>query len=620
MADLSGRELGGCRLIRPIGLGGMGEVYLGEQIRLGNRPVAVKIVRLDDAALPPETIAEIERRFTREAALLGSFSHPNILPVHDAGVQDGMLYLVMEYVPDGSLADAIRPGPAQKLKPPLQPDLVAELISQVAAALQYTHEHGVVHRDVKPGNILARRTPEGKWQLLLADYGIARGIPDTGQKTQVTGTLTYMAPEQFSGQFSPASDQYALAVVTYQLLAGRPPFEGDLATLTQGQLYEAPPSIRTFNPAISPTLEAVVLRALSKKPADRYPSVFAFAAALRSAAAQPVAAPSEPAAPAPPARGPLPGEQPTGNAGQGERKSRPGLARAWIAVAAAIVLLVGAIGSADLLSQRGQTTNPPATQTTQPTGEAVTGVPGTAVASGTQTAVAFSNTATAAAYIPTATATASLTTDMTSPPPAPAQANSIVFADAAPTSKCHGDNPYAPAWVVDNNTKVNCPAAGGTELTAQSSGALACIEQHNVPSDAYISVLVTPQGSAESNDAVLAFRQADVPVGTQTPGTTSYASTGYFFALSRASAAYSLYQYDTATHQTNLASGTLPTGPAADFALGVLVQGSQIMLYVNGQPIGGPITDTTHTTGWMSLCTNGDTVFKDVQVYSLKPA
>jgi Protein kinase domain len=631
MADLSGHELGGCRLIRPIGLGGMGEVYLGEQIRLGNRLVAVKVVRLDDAALPPETIAEIERRFTREAALLGSFSHPNILPVHDAGVQDGMLYLVMEYVPDGSLADAIRPGPAQKLKPPLPPDLVADLISQVAAALQYTHEHGVVHRDVKPGNILARRTPEGKWQLLLADYGIARGIPDTGQKTQVTGTLTYMAPEQFSGQFSPASDQYALAVVTYQLLAGRPPFEGDLATLTQGQLYEAPPSIRTFNPAISPALEAVVLRALSKKPAGRYPSVFAFAAALRSAAAQPAAAPvpapSEPAPPAPPARWPLPGERPTGTAGQGERKRRPGLARAWIAVVAAIVLLVGAIGSADLLSQRGQTTNPPATQTTQPTGGAVTRVPGTGVAvspgtggpQATQTAVAYSATATAAAYIPTATATASFNTDMTSPPPAPAQANSIVFADAAP--RCHGDNPYTPPWVVDNNTKVNCPAAGGTELTAQSSGALACIEQHNVPSDAYISVLVTtPQGGAESNDAVLAFRQANVPVGTPTPGTTSYASTGYFFALVRASSEYSLYQYDSATHQTALASGTLPTGPAADFALGVLVQGSQITLYVNGQPIGGPITDTRHATGWMALCTNGDTIFKDVQVYSLKPA
>ena len=115
MMDLSGRVVGGVRLIRPIGLGGMGEVYLGEQTRLGNRPVAVKVVRIDDGALPPERVADLERRFTREAALLGSFSHPNILPVHDAGVQDGLLYLVMDYVPDGSLADALR-AELQKLR------------------------------------------------------------------------------------------------------------------------------------------------------------------------------------------------------------------------------------------------------------------------------------------------------------------------------------------------------------------------------------------------------------------------------------------------------------------------------------------------------------------------
>ena len=284
MLNLEGRELGGCKLIRKIGEGGMGEVYLAEQIRVGNRQVAIKVVRPADLTASGGVRGDVERRFKREAALLGQFSHPNILPIYDSGVEDGYLYIVMPYAQEGSLSDAIRGRFGRRLELPLELPAAADLIGQVASALQYTHDHDVVHRDVKPGNILIRIEPDGHWRMLLADFGVARGAETTTQQTLVTGTFAYMAPEQFSGKFSPASDQYALAIVAYQLLAGRPPFEGDVAELTREHLYETPPSLRSLNPAVTPAVEAVILRALAKDPAQRYPSVRQFADAFRAAA------------------------------------------------------------------------------------------------------------------------------------------------------------------------------------------------------------------------------------------------------------------------------------------------------------------------------------------------
>jgi serine/threonine protein kinase len=616
MADLSGLALGGCRLVRPIGVGGMGEVYLAEQERLGNRQVAVKVVRLDNEALTNSMLKDVERQFMREAALLGKFSHPNILPVHDAGVEDGILYLVMEYVPGGSLSDALRPGPTQKLTLPLAPGLTADLIGQVAGALQYTHDRGVVHRDVKPGNILMRTTTDGQWQLLLADYGVARAMEEASQRTQVTGTFAYMAPEQFGGTFSPASDQYALAVVAYQLLAGRTPFQGDLATITQAHLSEPPPLLRTFNTAISPTVDAVVLRALAKNPADRYPSVTAFAQALRTAALQPALMPTITAtlpegpvagtpqprnAPRPPpAPWPLPGAKLPYD-------RRPGLARAWIAVIAGVVLLVAAIAGGGLVRDQFLQSSGSPTQTSGTGSTSLSGGPGTIISGGAGVIL----TATVAAYIPTATASAGPGTDVTAPPPAPTAANQVVFADASPL--CHGPNPIYPPWTIDTNTSpLQCPQGGGAEIKVQSSGSLACIEQHsgNIPADAYISVLVTDTGSG---DAVLGFRQGQVSTGTDT-----FAGIGYYFKVSRADTSYLLYQFDSATRQTTLNSGSLEATPAKDFALGIMVRGNQITLYVNGEVIAGPLTDATHPTGWVALCTDGDVIFRDVQVYSVR--
>ncbi len=282
--SLAGRIVGGCRLIRPLSMGGMGEVYLGQQLRLGERPVAVKLVRPEAVASAPSDTQAIEQRFLQEGAVLGVLAHPNILPVHDSGLDNGYLYLVMQYAPDGSLADAIKGRGPLRLRLPAGISLVTDLIGQIATALQYTHDHGIVHRDVKPGNILLQVYPDGRWHAMLADFGIAHGVESTANTQQVTGTVAYMAPEQLAGHFSPASDQYALGVLAFLMLTGRTPFLGGITEQVNGHLYQTPPPIRSLNSAVPLELAEVVCRALNKNPADRWSSVAAFSQAFRRAA------------------------------------------------------------------------------------------------------------------------------------------------------------------------------------------------------------------------------------------------------------------------------------------------------------------------------------------------
>jgi len=263
-----GQLLGNYRLVRLLGKGGFAEVYLAQHVHL-NRLAAIKLLyaRVDG----PDV-----KRFKREAQIVADLRHPHIVNIIDFGVQDGSTpYLIMEYAPRGTLRHQYPRGSV------LPPTVVLEYIEQVAAALDFAHAKRVIHRDVKPENMLLGEQDE----LLLSDFGIATLISESGAQVtpHVAGTTAYMAPEQLRGKPCPASDQYALGVVVYEWLCGERPFRGSFAEIAAQHLNATPPSLHERNPHISPALEDVVSIALAKKPTQRYPTVGAFVADFKHA-------------------------------------------------------------------------------------------------------------------------------------------------------------------------------------------------------------------------------------------------------------------------------------------------------------------------------------------------
>lgn len=281
------------RYERLLGSGGMGEVYLMQDTRVG-RLVAIKVVRAESPT-QGERATDVTRLFQREARAIATLEHPNILPLYDFGEETregiAITYMVMPYCADGSLEAWQRARGKQFLSP----QQVACLVAQAAEALQYAHDHKIIHLDVKPSNFLLRRNSRDPQRptLLLADFGIARNFTTVSSSSQtIRGTPTSMAPEQWSGNPVFASDQYALAVMAYELLAGRPPFTGSMEQLMyQHFTVQAPPPGK-FSPHLPSALDAVLLRALAKKPQERFPTVADFADALVQAVQLPVSADS----------------------------------------------------------------------------------------------------------------------------------------------------------------------------------------------------------------------------------------------------------------------------------------------------------------------------------------
>ena len=284
---LEGLHLGHYRLLRLIGSGGMGEVYLAEDARIGQQ-VAIKVIRSEGIAYPgSESATEATRLFEREAKAIARLDHPNILPLYAYGEETlhGTLftYLVMPYRKEGTLATWLR---QRGTAVPLSPIEVALLLQQAAEALQHAHTQHILHQDIKPSNFLIRvREDQPEWpDLLLSDFGIAKLTSATASASQsIRGTPTYMAPEQWDGHPVPASDQYALAIMVYELLVGRPPFVGNPGQVMRQHYMTPPPAPSSLNGSLSPAIDAVLVRALSKDPEERFPSVRAFARAFQEA-------------------------------------------------------------------------------------------------------------------------------------------------------------------------------------------------------------------------------------------------------------------------------------------------------------------------------------------------
>jgi eukaryotic-like serine/threonine-protein kinase len=254
-----------------LGEGGMARVYRGTDGVLG-RPVAIKV--LADRYANDDTFVT---RFRREAQAAAALNHPNVVSVFDTGDDGQAHYIVMEYVPGQTLADVL------KREGPLDPDRAARIAEDVATALQAAHERGLVHRDVKPGNVMI--DPEGRTKVM--DFGIARAAAnDTLTQTgAVLGTAAYLSPEQARGDAVDArSDIYSLGCVLYEMLTGRPPFTGDSpVAIAYAHVNDQPDSPTAHRRGVPPELEAVTMRALAKDPDDRYPSAEAFRAAIAAA-------------------------------------------------------------------------------------------------------------------------------------------------------------------------------------------------------------------------------------------------------------------------------------------------------------------------------------------------
>ena len=268
MAEQISQQLGNYRIIRLLGHGGFADVYLGEHVYL-KTTAAIKVLH---TRLASEDIEQ----FRTEALTIAHLTHPHIVRVLDFAVESFVPFLIMEYAPYGNLRER---HPTGTLVPPTT---FLAYVQQIASALQYAHDRRLVHRDVKPENMLIGRDNE----ILLSDFGTALAAQSSlSQSTEdtVIGTLSYMAPEQILGKPRPASDQYALAVVVYEWLSGTKPFKGSYMEIVTQHLSATPPPLDQTVQAFPPIVQQVLQQALAKDPHQRFPSVQNFADALAQA-------------------------------------------------------------------------------------------------------------------------------------------------------------------------------------------------------------------------------------------------------------------------------------------------------------------------------------------------
>ena len=452
MAELNlvGTSLGNYEILAEIGRGGMAVVYRAYQPSL-NREVAIKV-------LPPQFTFDRQfvERFVREAQAAASLRHPHIVVIHDVAEQNGLYYIVMELLQGRTLRQLIEQEGA------LPPERAARIVEQVASALDYAHQRGFVHRDVKPDNIFV----DDADRVTLTDFGIAKAAWGT-QLTKtgmLIGTPEYMAPEQVQGEaVGPATDIYALGIVAYQMLTGRVPFEGTTPhAILYKQVHELPPPLGSVRSGLPPAVDSVLNAALAKEPRTRYASAGQFAQALTTTVDGGAYVPTavRPTAPVPP--------PPVRPAQPGARRSAWlwGLAVVAVAVLAlAAILLLGSRPSpVDVTATDEALAWLRATQTAEAMPTATVSQP-TALPTATN---AQAPTSAAPTPLPTAAATVVPTTTSTPLPTAPPPTAtplppSPTPVPPTPTCALPADAQLAPAW---DRTRLGCATAGSAVIWA----------------------------------------------------------------------------------------------------------------------------------------------------------
>ena len=354
----NGEVFAGYQILRPLGFGGMGEVYLVQHPRLP-RQDALKILPAEMSAG-----ADFRARFNREAELAASLYNPHIVGIHDRGEFNGQLWISMDFI-DGPDAGRLLREQYPNGMPPRD---VVDIVAAVADALDYAHARGLLHRDVKPPNILLTHPERGRRRIVLADFGIARDAAETTGLTETNmtvGTVNYASPEQLMGAaLDGRADQYGLAATAYHLLTGTPMYGSSNPAVVIGQHLNAPPPrLGDVRPTLAP-LDPVLGRALAKNPAERFPTCTDFAQALRQAAegsrpqwagphasppAPPMSAPPPQRAPAPAA--PMPPREHTAVFGtefpvdpdESVQPATPPSRWPWALAAVALLLILGAL-------------------------------------------------------------------------------------------------------------------------------------------------------------------------------------------------------------------------------------------------------------------------------------
>ncbi len=285
MLSLEGKQLGNYDVMRRIRVGGMGAVYEGKQRTAFDRRVAIKVILGDYA-----TDRDMRRRFAREAQTVARLHHPHILPLIEFGEEQGMLFLVMPFIDGGTLTSYLR-----RSLPPLAE--VAAIYQQLLDAVEYAHDAGLIHRDIKSSNVLLEQRRSGAPFVYLADFGLVRTsrkaeLEQTGKQIpldQVPGTPHYMAPEQTRGIITPSTDIYAMGVLLYQMLTGELPFnDEDDVRVIQMHLYAPVPAPSDYDSSIPYELDEVVRTAMAKRSEDRYSSIAELRKAFLSAIKGPI--------------------------------------------------------------------------------------------------------------------------------------------------------------------------------------------------------------------------------------------------------------------------------------------------------------------------------------------